>query len=53
MSIRDIRCDITCMTMDEIFDKAMEQDWTLETLQAWTIFKIAQFLEKITQERRG
>lgn len=32
--------------MEELLAEAIREDWSLETIKVWSIFKIAQFLEK-------
>ncbi len=38
------------MNMEELCAVAINKGWDLQTLQAWSIFKIAQYLEKIAYE---
>ena len=39
------------MNMEELCDVAINKGWDMQTLQAWSIFKIAQYLEKIAYEK--
>jgi len=33
--------------MEELLDIAIWDDWSLDTVRTWTLFKIAQFIEQI------
>jgi len=37
-------------SMEEVLDVLIAEDLDLETLNTWSLFKIAQFLEKIAYE---
>ena len=39
------------MNMEELCDMVVRDNLTLEAIQAWSIFKIAQYLEKIAYEK--
>ena len=40
------------MNMEELCDIAIDEGWDMQTLSAWSIFKLAQYLEKIAYEGR-
>jgi hypothetical protein len=39
------------MNIEELYNMAHRNNWDMETLQAWSIFKIAQYLEKLAYEK--
>jgi len=43
---------ITEMNMSELCLTAHQRNWDVETMQAWSTFKIAQYLEKIAAQGR-
>lgn len=43
--------EMTDMNMEELCAVAIDKNWDMPTLQAWGIFKIAQYLEKIAYEK--
>ena len=45
--------EMTEMNMEELCIEANKRDWDMDTLQAWSTFKIAQYLEKIAYEKGG
>ncbi len=45
--MEDFTRDILSMSMEELYDEAIKRNWTLEALQSWSIFKLAQYVEKI------
>lgn len=40
------------MNMDGLLERARYDDWSMETLQQWSTFKIAQYLEAIAGRER-
>jgi len=45
--------EMTEMNMEKLGIVAHRRNWDMDTLQAWSIFKIAQYLEKIAYEKGG
>jgi len=41
------------MNMEELCNFALNHQWDMEKLQAWSTFKMAQYVEKIAYEKRG
>ena len=39
------------MNMEELCNTAHKNDWDMQTLQAWSTFKIAQYLEMFYERR--
>jgi len=39
--------EMTDMNMEELCAVAIGKGWDMQTLQAWSLFKIAQYLERI------
>jgi len=36
--------------MEELLDIAIRDNWSLDTVRTWTLFKIAQFIERIVDK---
>ena len=41
------------MNMEDILNMSDRHNWDLATLEVWSTFKIAQYLEKIAHEKGG
>lgn len=41
------------MSMEDICNTAHKNNWDVGTLEAWSIFKIAQYHERIAYEKGG
>ena len=38
--------------MEDLLDKSVEDDWSYADFKMWTMFKIAQYLERISEVKK-